>query len=236
MAKSVQQAIIPKQFTGSDKFEIAGQYIPMQNLGGDYYDVYQFNENKLAFTMVDVSGHGISAALITTMAKMSFASLAKEYNPPFFILDQMNKSIYSSIGTSGMFLTAFYGIIDLELGKMIYSSGGHNAVQVLRKNGTIDSFRSLNTLVGLFPEEEYISSDTEIASGDTVICYTDGIIESKSEKGEFFGLEKLNSIIQENSTMSPGELSEFVIQQVNDHIGPNREADDDLSILIIRIQ
>ncbi|MFW5808163.1 MAG: DUF3369 domain-containing protein, partial [Spirochaetota bacterium] len=236
MARSVQQAILPFSFTESPNFIISGQYVPMQNLGGDYYDVFPFSDTKLAFAMVDVSGHGISAALITTMAKMSFAGMAREYNPPFYILDQMNKSIYSSIGTAGMFLTAFYGIIDLEKSKLIYSNGGHNAVLIVRKDGSIDSYDSLNTIIGMFPEEEFISSDTHIDSGDTVVCYTDGIIESKDENGEFFGLPALKRVIMENIHMHPQELSTYIIERVRDHIGINNYPDDDLSLLIIRIR
>jgi serine phosphatase RsbU (regulator of sigma subunit)/CheY-like chemotaxis protein len=234
MARSVQQIIIPRTFPKSEYFEIGGRYHPMQNLGGDYYDVFPFTDNSMGIAIVDVSGHGISAALITTMAKMSFANLAKPHNPPFYVLDEINASLLKTVGGAGMFLTAFYGIIDLSINELIYSNGGHNEVLLLHKDGTYTELCSLNPIVGMFPEEEYVSSSCPIHPGDILILYTDGIVESKDKKGNFLGKPQLMEILKENCELSPDDLSEFVLQKIYDYTG-NSEPEDDLSILITRI-
>lgn len=234
MARSVQQIIIPKKFPESQFFQIGGRYHPMQNLGGDYYDVFPFTENSMGIAIVDVSGHGISAALITTMAKMSFASLAKPHNPPFYVLDEINSSLLKTVGGAGMFLTAFYGIIDLSINELIYSNGGHNEVLLMHKDGSFAELGSLNPIVGMFPEEEYVSSSCPIHSGDILVLYTDGIVESKNSEDEFLGKSRLMEILRQNSELNPDELSELVLQKVYQFTG-SKEPEDDLSILITRI-
>lgn len=233
-AKNVQESMIPKIFKESQNFFIDGRYYPMQSLGGDYYDVFYLNENMLGLVIADVSGHGVSAALVSTMAKMSFSNNASPDRSTADVMNTIHKGLYNSVGRSGMFMTAFYAIIDLTTLEMEYSSGGHNEVIILKKDGTVTDLESLNTIVGIFEEETYTSKKINITEGDRIILYTDGIIEAKNESNEFLGSKKFHEMIKGYRDLKTEDLIEKILSDLKNFTGDG-EIDDDRTILVAEI-
>ncbi len=233
-ARRIQEAMIPREFLHSENVFIDGQYLPMEALGGDYYDVFYLSDTRIGLVIADVSGHGVSAALIATMAKMSFANNAIKNKSTADVLNAVHKSMYNAVGKAGMFMTVFYGVIDIAKMEMEYSSGGHNEIIIAKKNSEIVDLKSLNTIVGIFQEEEYISATVKIDIDDKIILYTDGLVEAKNNKGQFVGAEKFHKIIKDNYKLKPDMLINKILFSVKEFTG-DEEIDDDRTILIAEV-
>ncbi|MBN1500246.1 MAG: DUF3369 domain-containing protein [Spirochaetes bacterium] len=233
-ARRIQESMIPREFIKSENIFIDGRYIPVQSLGGDYYDVFYLSDTRIGIVIADVSGHGVSASLIATMAKMSFTNNVYKNKSTADVLNAVHTGMYSSVGKSGMFMTVFYCVIDIEKMEMEYSSGGHNEIIVLKEDCRMIDLLSLDTIVGIFPEEKYSSSVINLDPGDKIILYTDGLIEAKNSKGEFVGAENFHRIIRENYKLKPDKLITAILNSVQAFTG-DEEIDDDRTILIAEI-
>lgn len=231
MAQMVQAAIIPRIFPESDLVDFDGRYLPMEELGGDYYDVFRLSDSKFGMVIADVSGHGVAAALVMIMAKMSFATNAKADLSAGDTVTRVNEELWGSIGDVDRYLTAFYGIIDTENQVIDYSSAGHNDVLVLKQNGEIIPLHSNATVIGISDEIIYPSDSYKLDTGDRIIMYTDGIIETRNEEGEFLGDEKFYEFIKKHEHLPSGDLVHNILWDVAYYNG-NAPVDDDRTILI----
>ncbi len=234
MAKSVQNSIMPTLFPISDKFAVSGKYKPMYNLGGDYYDVFQIDNDRLGAVIADVSGHGLAAALITAMAKTSFTSSASKKLSTAETINVLHKSLYTSVGRSGLYITALYAIIDFSKMKMYYTSGGHNDVVLLKNNGDLIKLESTDTIIGIFPNEEYTSVELDISNGDKLVLYTDGLPEAKNENSVFLGQNKLSEMIISLGKLNCQMFTEQLFDEINSFCN-NAPDEDDKTILTIEI-
>jgi len=234
MAKVVQQSIIPKIFPETDIMNISGYYMPMEDLGGDYYDIIEINEEKMAFVIADVCGHGVPSALVTTMAKMSFRNNSNAHATPDEVVTAVNKELLSVIKGTGYYLTAFYCIIDTINGKMEYTSAGHPDIFLIRNNKEFISLKSNSFYIGL-KDMKFKANEINLVLGDKLIMYTDGITEAMDKDGNLFGDERFIEVLTEYVENTPiKELVHKVIEKIDEFTG-GRPAADDRTILLIDI-
>jgi len=231
MAQKIQEALIPKVFPESKAINLYGIYLPMESLGGDLYDVYKISENKYGVVILDVCGHGVPAALITTMAKVAFSNYSKKENSVETIVSLVNNDIHELVGNIGNYLTSFYCIIDTNNYTIQYINAGHNEMYLLKKDRTIVPLTSNSTIIGAVPNIQFRSDTITYENGDKLILYTDGIPEARNDNKEFFGEERFKKIIVENYYKNVADMVKIIINSLKEFKGDIKN-NDDIALLI----
>ena len=230
IAKSVQKAIIPKSFPKIPYFDMYGLAIPSEELGGDYFDYFLLEEDRLGILIADVSGHGVPSSLITTMVKAYFEYYTKRFWEPEKVLKHVNKDMAAIIMDTGFYLTAFYAVIDLKTRTLRASSAGHDSAIGVTK-GRKDAFKiggegADGTILGIFPDAEYQAMSFQLEPDSKIIIYTDGITEARADTGEFYGVERLEKFLMSHVEKSSRETVEALIKDVDSFYGTNHPNDD----------
>ncbi|MCP4137448.1 MAG: serine/threonine-protein phosphatase [bacterium] len=193
MARIVQQNLIHQAAPEIDGVEFYSLYKPMDKIGGDLYDFIRFNEkNRIGIFLSDVSGHGVHAALITSMIKTLIETSKHEKLSTIEFLKYLNKKSQGLI--SGNFFTAFYAIFDNEKRTFRFSRGGHNFPYLVR-NGEIIELKSKGSILGLVDHVSIDEQKITLQSGDKILMYTDGLTETLNDQGEEFESKLLSEVI-----------------------------------------
>jgi PAS domain S-box-containing protein len=235
VAKTVQKSIIPKEFLENKYISVWGVSIPADELGGDYFDFFTPTDSKLGLLIADVSGHGVPSALITTMIKVYFEKYAKEYIETEKVLAHVNSEVTRTLQETGFYLTAFYSIIDLDTMVITSTCAGHdfavcydsNKEEVIQLGKT-----EKGTIIGSFEEAEYDSSLYQLEAGNKVLFFTDGITEARNKNGEFFGIDKVISLLKNNKNLGPRQFIEKLIEDTDSYAGGDKASDDRTVIMV----
>ncbi|MFH1878981.1 MAG: SpoIIE family protein phosphatase, partial [Candidatus Omnitrophota bacterium] len=194
IAHNIQMGILPKTFPpfpDRDEFDVYAELRPAREVGGDFYDFYFIEDDLLCFTIGDVSGKGVPAALFMAMTKTILKMAAGMFKDPARILERVNREI-SRDNSNGMFVTIFCGILNVKTGEVQYANGGHNPPLLIRK-GQEAKFvcACTGTVVGAFEEAAFLNEKLLLEPDDTVYLYTDGVTEAFNKKNEPFTEERL---------------------------------------------
>ena len=235
VAREIQKKILPEKNPEYDELEISSVFIPAFEVGGDYYDFFELSKSKLGFVIADVSGKGISAAFIMAEVKGIFESLAKTFLSPKEILVRANDILKHTLDKR-TFVSAAYGVIDLENNQMKLARAGHCPVLLLRDN-TAQPVKPLGIGLGLSDEKHFEENLEELTlkmqENDTIVLYTDGITEAKNENLEDFGEKYFTEILLENNKKSVDEISKKVIKEVS-MFSQNQLQYDDITLVILK--
>lgn len=235
MARRVQEGIIPSAETFPQRAELAlgSSYLSMESVGGDLYDVIRIGRNTYGFLIADVSGHGVPAALITTMAKVSFNMHSSYGVPPDEVCAKVNHDIYRIISDLGYYLTAYFGILNLESGDFQFTNAGHHAALVWHKqDGSIDKLDSPGLFIGISGDGHYETRTMHLEAGDRILLFTDGIVEARNPAGDFFEYERLYDYIRTHSELTPSDFVDGLTKTV-DAFCDGKPVDDDRAILYV---
>ena len=235
IAQKIQSSLIPQIFPESDHIDFSGMYLPMEALGGDLYDVHKISDKKMGILILDVCGHGVPAALITTMAKISFNSNSRKYESTNEIMHTVNNELCDAIQGSGDYLTAFYCIVDSEKRTIQYTNAAHNDIYVLRHHDlSIEILTQTGPVVGVVKDITYEENKIQLSEGDRLILYTDGVIEARNEKSVLYETERFISLIKANKDKTPKEFVKFLYDDIISFKN-NTPSDDDIAILVADI-
>lgn len=215
-ARGAQMALMPDAYPQLGGVRLASRYLPAERLGGDFFDMVPLDGGrKLGVLIADVCGHGIAAAFITAMTKISFQSACGTSLEPGAVLATMNRELNQNLKSG--FVTAFYAIYDTETRELAYASGGHPPLLVYRRaEGRVDSLLPQATFLGVFEPVEFPTERVTLQPGDRVLFYTDGLYESRDEAGEPFGLEAVLSVIAETQHLDlQGGLDRLIDTLIN---------------------
>ena len=226
MAQRIQSSLVPKVFPETRLLQFSSKYMPMEALGGDLYDVYQISDKVFSVMILDVCGHGVPAALITTMAKISFNTNTKKSKDPSEVVFNVNNELYDSINGNGDYFTAFYGVIDMEKGMLYYSNAGHNTIFLAHADGTMDQLENNGPVVGVVKDLEFPSVGHLLKNGDRLVLYTDGVIEARDEQAALYGEERLMDIISKNMNSEVKDFTEHVFTDLQAFCGNSPRCDD----------
>ena len=199
MASVIQRSILPGKIDDWNELKFAVRYMAMEKIGGDFYDVHLLKDDKIGIMIADVSGHGIPAALVTTMAKMSFGNAGTKYDSPKKIFQEMNQNILDHVKTQD-YMTCFMLAIDDEY-NVVYSNASHQKAILLRADdGTIELLDTNGLFIGAIEEarDSYEEKKTKLEYGDRIILYTDGIPEAINEEREEYSNQRLEDVIRKN--------------------------------------
>ena len=235
VAREVQKKILPLKHPEYKNLDISSVFIPAFEVGGDYYDFFEISPAKLGFVIADVSGKGISAAFIMAEVKGIFESLSKTITKPRDILISANQILKRALDRSS-FVSASYGIIDIEKEILTISRAGH-CPAILIRDGKTQILKSSGIGLGLNFSEHFDNSldETEINLNeeDLIVLYTDGITEAKNTSMEDFGLNNFEKILIENSQLTPDEIANKVIREVT-VFSQSHSQYDDITLVIFK--
>ena len=238
IAKAIQKAMLPKvfpPFADRSDLNIYGMVRPAKEIGGDLYDFY-VRHDKLFFCVGDVSGKGIPASLVMATIRSLFRSITAHVERAHEVLIQMNDTLAEQ-NEQNMFVTLFVGILDLKTGELSYCNAGHNAPLIIRGEKaevhTMDVHPNLP--VGIMPGFEFAEQKLQLAYGDTLFLYTDGLTEAENKRHEQFGEDRMEKGLHSCLALRPREIVDAMDAQVAAFVG-DAEQSDDLTLMAVRYQ
>ncbi len=234
-ARGMQMALMPDSFPRHETFELGSRYLPAERLGGDFFDVVQLDGGrKLGVMIADVCGHGITAAFITAMTKITFQSACHESLDPGEVLAQMNRELNANLRNG--FVTVFYGILDIADRSFTYASGGHPPLLVhRRREGRIIELMPQATFLGSFEPMEFPSGSVALQGGDRVIYYTDGLYESQRAPDQEFGLARVTELLLGQGDAAIQPTLDRLVEALVEFMG-GTAVEDDITIVGLDIR
>ncbi len=209
-------------------------YIPLLKVSGDFVDISELEENIYGFFISDISGHGVAAALISSMLKVFFSLYAKDVLSPQLLFEILNQEFYSYLN-AGEYFTSFYGIYFQEEKRFVYTNANHPAPLLLKKGrNDVELLSSEGFFVGVFKDTAYEEKEVFLQDGDRILFFTDGIVEAKNRNGEEFGLQRLTKIFVEERDTYASDLIHIIKNNVN-RFCENR-IEDDITLAIMEIR
>lgn len=212
----------------------AVRFAPLDALGGDYYDFVAPDERYLGVLIADASGHSVSAAMIAVMARIAFAEVARTTTKPADVLRGMNERLVGL--TEERFVTAFFGLFDRETRRLTCSNAGHPLPLHFQHRKQVCSPVGPNGLMlGIMPDVDYEEHTIELAPGDRLCFYTDGVIEAHGPGGEQFGAIRLTEVIRQQAPQSPHQLLQHLGQELDQFRG-DASPTDDVTMLVAAVE
>ena len=225
-AKQIQLSALPTNFPNGDDFKIYAQMIAAKEVGGDFYDFYKLNDTTVAFLAADVSGKGIPAAMFMMTAKTIIKDLAESGMAVNDIFTKANEKLCEN-NESGMFVTAWMGIMDLTTGIVQFSNAGHNPPLLKRADG---SFEYLKTRAGFVLAGMegicYRAGEITMDPGDRLFLYTDGVTEATNTENMLYGEERLLTFMNQNASMEARKLLPALKNNIDEFVGEAPQFDD----------
>jgi phosphoserine phosphatase RsbU/P len=232
MAMEVQKRLLPMEDPIIPGYDIAGVYIPAEEIGGDYYDYLQVNHGNLGLAVADVSGHGIASALAMT----AFRGLLRMHTHgklhPSEIAQNINRLLPEFIGDSH-FITMSYGVLNPESNGVTFVNCGHPSPILLHKEGNTESLDSNGPAFGIYNTANYVNESKPLNHGDILMMYTDGVVEIDDPDGEGFGIERLVNIIKKSRKLPAKELIRRVIHETQTYAGIQTYLDD-FTLMVVK--
>jgi len=231
-AKKIQQYIIPSEFSYIDYPAISGVYLPIDDIGGDFFDCIRISEEKKAFMIADVTGHGIPAALTMTMSKMLFSIYAGRFNGSAELMKEVNQSLRGTL-LDTQYITAFYAVYDSREKKLTFTNAGHpRGLYYRASKEKVMALDTFGLFLGISDSVRYEEKSIYVNSGDRLFLYTDGISELKNSRGEEFGEQGLAKFIRENNHNRGENFNSSLLKTVNS-FSKDSVRNDDLAFLNI---
>ena len=231
-ARSIQQGLLPISIPQQPGYEVAGAWQPANTVGGDYYDVLGFDESTLGLCIADVAGKGLPAALLMSNLQAGVRGLASSSLPPDVLCTRLNSLVCHNTG-GDRFITLFYAQLDGPGRRLSYTNAGHNAPVLLHRDGSYERLQAGGGVLGILPVQKFAIGTAQLAPGDRVVFFTDGVTESCDEGGDEFGEARLLQLLQEHRAASASQLLERILATVCEF---NRgHWQDDATLLVLAV-
>ncbi len=236
LAQRIQLNILPNEKTYPKRKELdfSSTYKSLDTVGGDFFDILRIGRNSYGFLIADVSGHGVAAAMVTTMAKVSFNTHANYGISPGEICAQVNADIIRLLGEDrSHYLTAYLGILDLETGVFSFTNAGHHPALLLHPHQKdIVQLGNPNPFIGYFEEVTYRSEQVELKPGQRILLYTDGLVEAMNPQDELYDHPRLMRYADKNRHKNLKDFVDGLMEDVK-KFSQGRDPGDDQAVLMI---
>jgi sigma-B regulation protein RsbU (phosphoserine phosphatase) len=234
-AAEIQQSLLveePPDFAG---YDIACRSVPAEEVGGDFYDFHPFNGDMLGLAIGDASGHGLPAALLVRDVVTGLRMGIEKELKVTHVFAKLNRVIHRS-NLSSRFVSVFYGELEAS-GNLIYVNAGHQPPILFFANpAQVPNHMELDTggtVIGPLPEPSFKRGFARVRPGEVLVAVTDGILERRDAKGEFFGLERLEAVVQAGRTLSAEDLLGRIFDEAQ-AFGASRSWDDDATVVVVK--
>jgi serine phosphatase RsbU (regulator of sigma subunit) len=229
IAHMIQQALIPKEFPALEGWKFAGFYQPARAVGGDFYDFINFADGRIAVLIGDVADKGIPAALIMANTRSLLRSTAYQLITPASVLRTVNDLLIPELPES-MFVTCFYAVIEPATGKVTFANAGHNP-PYRTNNGSVVNLYATGMPLGWMPDRTYDEMEITLEPGESMLLYSDGLVEAHDEAYEMFGNPRLESLLC--SITNKLEIVDILVSEYSKFTGPSWGQEDDVTLMAI---
>jgi serine phosphatase RsbU (regulator of sigma subunit) len=231
LARSIQQASLPKEVPQLEGWQITPYYQPAREVGGDFYDFHLLSGSRLGLVVGDATGKGVPAALVMSTTCGMLRLAAQSYSSsPGEMLQRVNEALFPYI-PANMFVTCFYAILEPESGSLSYANAGHD-LPCLWHGGDAEELRARGMPLGLMPGMSYEQKEMVLDAGDSTLFYSDGLVEAHDPKGEMFGFPRLRELVAKHG--EEGSLEEALLEELYSFVGEGWEQEDDITLLALR--
>jgi serine phosphatase RsbU (regulator of sigma subunit) len=230
IARKIQMQMLPGEPPALAGFDLYGVTVPSRQVGGDYYDFVVVDRRWLVVVVADVSGKGIPASILTATLQATVRSNADAQTNPVGMMDRLNRLLFRNT-SAAEFATLFYVVVDLETGRARYANAGHDFPFVLGPGGASPLVES-GLVLGCIDEFEYHENHFEIPDGGGLVVFTDGVTDSESRSGDYYGTARLREVLERHAAESARDLCRRVIEDVR-RFGDG-ENQDDLTLVVLK--
>jgi serine phosphatase RsbU (regulator of sigma subunit) len=235
LAGDIQSSFLPERDPSIKGWDIASNLVPARETSGDFYDFFQLGDGRLGFIIADVADKGLGAALYMALGRTLILTYAQIYpENPAAVLQATNQRMLSD-ARAQMFITAFYGVLEPEIGRLIYCNAGHHPPLLIRSKPekTVYRLNPNGMALGIDENAAWVAVSQKIGIEDTLLLYTDGVVESNDSSGSFYGLDRL----EEKAKGIANRPSQWIIRAIKDDVSSFRgEAtqSDDMTMVCIQ--
>jgi sigma-B regulation protein RsbU (phosphoserine phosphatase) len=231
LARTIQQSLLPRDFSGAAFLDAAGFSEACCEIGGDFFDLVPINEQVCMLVIADVSGKGPPAALQAAMVQGIVHAVSRNWLGPASLMETLNDCLRAR-SPAERFVTAFVATLNSK-GQLCYLNGGHTLPLWIRTDGQVIELAEGGPLLGVFAKPPYPQGSAQFTAGDLLVLYTDGVTEAEDPSGNRFGTARLMDWARHQSGRSPAETKDSLMHTVGDFCGGKRRGDD-RSALVVR--
>lgn len=228
-AHYIQHYLLPKNMPTLPGWQIIPYYQPAREVGGDFYDVHQFDDGQLGIVIGDVSGKSVPAALVMAITSTMLRTVVRAMISPGEVLARINDLLLADI-PSKMFVTCFYALLDPSSGRLQYANAGHE-FPYRRSDDRVIELRATGTPLGITPGMSYDEYEAMLLPGESLLFYTDGLVEAHNPQREMFDYPRLSALIAGYSGGST--LIEFLLSSLAHFTGEQWEQEDDVTMMVL---
>jgi len=238
MAKDMQQAaliqkgLLPSEAPSIPGMDIFGKTTACRTVGGDYYDFLEFPDGRVGMLVGDVAGKGMPASLLMSSLQARVQVLFEDADDLADKIGRLNKAICAKC-PDNRFITFFMAVANPKTGELVYTNAGHNPPLVVRAGGGFETLRGGGVILGILPMAKYKESCVELAPGDILVLYSDGITEAVSPAGEDFGEERIATLVASLRDCPASEIVEAIEKAVAEFT-EGAPAADDITVVVAR--
>ena len=230
MARRIQMSLLPVRLPDINAVTLSFKYQPMMAVGGDFIDFY-YNSREMMLFICDVSGHGVPAAFLSAMVKMSLPACYNAGRNTSLAMEKLHQSLQGKMG--GHFISAVFCHIDLDSGTMTSSNAGHPPTIIIRKDGDVEFVGAQGRIISEKLPLNANNVTTRLHEGDKIVLYTDGITEARNHDLVMFGEDNLVRFIRQHRMRPATELCEEIYRMVINYIGTTSpEFEDDITLMV----
>lgn len=237
VAQEIQHAILPRSFDlkvpDADKVNIYASMVAAKDVGGDFYDFFPIDDHRMGFTIADVSGKGVPAAIFMAVSRTLIKATGLQDKPTNQCMSTVN-DILCDESVGSMFVTVFYGIYDIQTGLITFTNAGHNPPYILKADGQVKVLMSpCNLVLGAISDMTFSSDTVQLEPGDAIYLFTDGVTEAENGNHDQFGETRLEEALAE----CKGKDSQHIVETINEKVKAfinGAPQSDDITQLVIR--
>lgn len=232
IAHTLQEAllVVPQKIPGIDIGYLYQSASEEAQVGGDFYDLFSLQDGKIGILIGDVSGKGVRAATLTAFIEHTIKAYAFQGDTPSLVMEKTNEML-SRMSKKAAFITVFFGILNKESGRLVYCDAGHPAAIIRRGSEKVELLGTTAPIIGAIPGLIFEQRGATLSEGDSLVLYTDGVVEARRADGEFFGEKRLMDIIKEQQSTS--EMPQHIFSAISNFAGGVFA--DDIAILSISL-
>src|SRR2546421_575339 len=231
VAQLIQKTLLPKDLPALPGWKVNAYYQAARQVGGDFYDFIYLDDGRLGLVIGDVTDKGVPAALLMATTRSVLRAVAQRVVKPGQVLERVNEIIYQDIPPK-MFVTCLYALLDPETGQLLYANAGHDLPYHRHQVGEVTELRATGMPLGLMPGMKYEEKETRLAYGESILFYSDGIVEAHNSDRGMYGFPRLMKLVGEYDEDS--SLKDVVLEDLAEFTGPGWEQEDDITMVTLQ--